>query len=588
LVDLRIYRACFVVALLAVVVCMFSLEGRPHPLSSTLAPDAFDDQAATATAREIVARQPDRHAGGNGDAALADDVEGRLKGLGFQTSRDEFSDDVDGETASLTNVTGVLSGSSEQQLVVLAHRDAETARGISSAATTGVFLELARALAAARHHRTLVFVSTDGGDAGGVGAQRFADHHPGSGKVEAALVLDDVAATRAERPFVIPWSDDGRRASLQLQRTTETALARELGAGTGSVGAFGQFVQQAWPVTLREQGPLLAAGMNAVTLTARGDVPVEGADDTAGGISQLRLARSGKAALAAVLALDAAPDLESAPASYLVLGHQMLPAWSIALLALGFLVPALVTALDAFARARRRAGSPGRWLRWGVAVSVPFIVVVLAARLFDLLGWLPGSAAEALAPAARPTFSEMAPALGALAVLFALAWLVARPIVAGGEEIAPREPAAAIGLSLLLSCELLLLWIGNPFAALLLVPVVHLCLLTALPAGPNRRLLLVATATSALVLPVLVLPYYGAHLDFGADLGQYLLLVLATPDSLWTALVGALVAGGLLAATMVVLRRPPREHEIEITVRGPSTYAGPGSLGGTESAFRPR
>jgi hypothetical protein len=134
----------------------------------------------------------------------------------------------------------------------------------------------------------------------------------------------------------------------------------------------------------------------------------------------------------------------------------------------------------------------------------------------------------------------------------------------------------------------LLLWIGNPFAALLLVPVVHLCLLTALPAGPNRRLLLVATATSALVLPVLVLPYYGAHLDFGADLGQYLLLVLATPDSLWTALVGALVAGGLLAATMVVLRRPPREHEIEITVRGPSTYAGPGSLGGTESAFRPR
>jgi hypothetical protein len=586
LVDLRIYRAAFVFALLAIVVCMFSLEGRPHPLSSTLAPDAFDDQAAAETAHEVVDRYPDRRAGSNGDAASADIVQRRLKELGFETSRDEFSADVDGKSASLTNITGVLSGASDRQLVLLAHRDSEGRPGMASAASTGVLLELARALSAARHQKTLVFVSTDGGDAGGSGARRFADRYPDAGKVDAALVLDDVAATRARTPFVIPWSSDGRRATLQLQRTVEAALTRELGTGTGPERGLGQFVRQAWPVPLREQGPLLGAGMNAVTLTSRGEVPVAASDDTAAGLSRLRLARSGKAALASSLALDGAGDVESSPSSYLVLGHQVLPAWSIALLALGFLAPAFVTALDAYARSRRRAGAPGRWLRWGIALSVPFLAVVVGARLFELFGWLPGSAAEALTPAARPSFGEAAPALAALVIVFAIAWFVARPIISGDRELDPREPAAAVGLSLLLSLELLLLWLGNPFAALLLVPVVHLCLLTALPEGPNRRMLLVATAASALLLPVLVLVYYGARLDLGADVSRYLLLLIAGPDSLWAALVGALVTGGLIAAAIVVLRRPRLAREVEITVRGPSTYAGPGSLGGTESAFK--
>jgi hypothetical protein len=51
---------------------------------------------------------------------------------------------------------------------------------------------------------------------------------------------------------------------------------------------------------------------------------------------------------------------------------------------------------------------------------------------------------------------------------------------------------------------------------------------------------------------------------------------------------GSLVLGCLASALVIALaaRRHQREVPDAITVRGPSGYAGPGSLGGTQSALR--
>jgi hypothetical protein len=55
---------------------------------------------------------------------------------------------------------------------------------------------------------------------------------------------------------------------------------------------------------------------------------------------------------------------------------------------------------------------------------------------------------------------------------------------------------------------------------------------------------------------------------------------------LWFAAVAGLMVGAF------ALARHGRNHEFEadpeITVRGPSSYAGPGSLGGVDSALKPR
>jgi hypothetical protein len=51
----------------------------------------------------------------------------------------------------------------------------------------------------------------------------------------------------------------------------------------------------------------------------------------------------------------------------------------------------------------------------------------------------------------------------------------------------------------------------------------------------------------------------------------------------------ALLACGVGALLVAVCKRriePPEEPQGSVTIRGPLTYAGPGSLGGTESAIR--
>lgn len=226
-------------------------------------------------------------------------------------------------------------------------------------------------------------------------------------------------------------------------------------------------------------------------------------------------------------------------------------------------------------------------MRWALATSAPFLLVVIAARICGLFDWLPATASEALAPATRTTFAESAPALGGLVAIFVAAWLFLRPLAAAGARPGRADvPEAAVALTLLLSLEIILLWLGNSFAALLLIPVLHLCLLTALPEGANRRLLVVGTVSAALLLPVIVLAYYGAALRIGGSVSGYASLLLSSQGSIWALALESLIAGSLASAVIVALARPRAELEAEITVRGPSTYAGPGSLGGTESALR--
>jgi hypothetical protein len=68
-----------------------------------------------------------------------------------------------------------------------------------------------------------------------------------------------------------------------------------------------------------------------------------------------------------------------------------------------------------------------------------------------------------------------------------------------------------------------------------------------------------------------------------------LLLVAGGHVGFWTWLQCSLFAAVAIGiAPLALRRRPPveRPREPEISVRGPRTYAGPGSLGGTESALR--
>src|ERR1700677_3815230 len=78
----RIYRAAFAPFVLALAIAAFSLTARPAPLSSTLAPDAFDGQQALAEAKQLAAEFPQRRPGSAGDERLAQRVAHTIEGLG--------------------------------------------------------------------------------------------------------------------------------------------------------------------------------------------------------------------------------------------------------------------------------------------------------------------------------------------------------------------------------------------------------------------------------------------------------------------------------------------------------------------------
>ena len=305
MLDVRVYRAAFVPALVALFIAAFSLTDRPPPVPSPLAADAFDGERAFGTRAplensltELARSFPDRRPGAAGDTGLADRVAetlgrpDRTQGPAFEVSRER--------TGDIETVIGVRPGLTSRRIVVLSHRDATSRPALAELSGTAAMLELARLFRARELNKTLVLVSTSGATDGFTGARAWAEETD-VGAVDAVIVLGDMAAARAVKPWVVPWSFESEPAPLALQRTVENAVRPEAGRPGGS-RASAQWVRRALPFTVSEQGVVADAGLPAVTISASGERgPAPG-----GAVRPGRLDAFGRAALRAVGAIDAA------------------------------------------------------------------------------------------------------------------------------------------------------------------------------------------------------------------------------------------------------------------------------------------
>jgi hypothetical protein len=583
--DSRIYRTAFAPAVLALIVAAFSLQAPPRAITTTLAPDAFDGVRAGGELRALAREFPDRRPGSPGDALLAQRVQAQLRNAGFRTSTRDFeADTIDGRR-TLRTVTALRAGLSSRRVVVLAHRDAAARGAEADLSGTETLLELARVFQGRRLGRTLELVSTSGGSGGAAGAADFA--RAGRGRVEAAIAVGDVASGRLRKPVVVPWSNDGGVAPARLVRTVEAAVATEVGAKPGAARASAQVARLGFPLATGEQGALNAAGMPAVTLSVSGERGPGGAP--AGAPDQIE--RFGRAVLRSVTALDYGTATVPGPAPAVVFHNRVLPGWAIRLLIGALLLPAALAVLDSFARANRRREPVGAWLVWVLAAALPFALAGGFAALLALTGVI-----DAASPAAVPggAIPLDAGALGALAGVFAvlaLGWLgrrrLARRLTAAWG--APSAPAAATAAALVLVATVVCVWVANPFAAALLLPAVHLWTLAVLAEPRPRTGPALAAVAGGLVLPALVVLYYALALGLGPGrlAWESVLLVAGGPVGPLDVLAWSALAGCLASIMAVVMARRGARHETPpVTVRGPASYAGPGSLGGTESALR--
>ncbi len=645
----RLYRAAFVPFVVVLAVVAFSLVSRPKPLSSTLAPDAFEGAPAYQELQRLTSEFPDRRAGSTGDERLERRIVQTIQGLGGSAGggftvhvKHLQAQTLDGERALGTVIAERPGSTGAGPIVILAHRDAAQPGSAGELSGTAMLLELARVFATRETQRSIVLVSTSGGSGGDAGAAQFAARASGlvHGPIDAVIVLGDVASARVDAPLVMPYSDGYGSAPDALQRTVSAAILHEAGIQPGAPSALGQLAHLAFPFAPGEQGPLVATGLPAVLVQLSG----ERGPGAKTPVSVQRMEGVGKATLSAVDALDAAPALSAGAQRGIGLSRQIIPAWALRLLIGSLLIPPLVVLLDGLARARRRHEQSGRWIAWALSCALPFFASALFALLLGALGAIPALAAAPALPQAVPFDAGAATAVLACSLVLGLCWLAwpllvrragllalptrggAAPLpssaadAAGGKGVKRRfgvrvsaglgtpvgspegapAPAArgvdtaGVATMLLALALAVVVWVRNPYAALLIIPALHLLLPVASPEWRPRPLAGLGLLALAFLPLALLIAFFAHDLGFGlGGIAYGAVLMVAGGHVGIVAAAAWSIAFGCAAAMALVAVAPPADvhwlgpqESTEITIRGPLSYAGPGSLGGTGSALR--
>jgi hypothetical protein len=292
----------------------------------------------------------------------------------------------------------------------------------------------------------------------------------------------------------------------------------------------------------------------------------------------------GRSVLRAVDAIDAARPGFDRQTRGLVTLRNVLPDWSVRLVIGSLLLPALLAAIDGLARARRRRVATLPGIVWLAVAALPVLVAWLVLWALGATGLFAAPDGPVL-PDRFPVDTSAVVTMAAAALAAALAWWLARVLSRRARADAVAGLPMAVGV---LMCGLsVVAWLLNPFAAALLLGAAHLWLFAA--AGWRGRAALLALA-AGLLAPAFVAVYYAIALGLGpGGLAWGAVLAATSGAGLGSMLLLAGLVGGLagLVRVMVARRGEPREPgAAQIRTRGPLTYAGPGSLGGTESALR--
>jgi hypothetical protein len=450
----------------------------------------------------------------------------QLSGLGLQTTVDTFTATIPGRgRAVLRNLVAVVPGRSADAIVVLAHRDAdaESPGADDNASGSAALLELARAYAAqvpsatAPEH-TLIFLSSDGGAYGALGARRFARSSPYARAALAAINLDALSSGR--RPRLEIAGSGPRSPSPLLVGTAAARLREQTGSAPGRAGALAQLVDLAFPFSLYEHAPLLGAGIPSLTLTRAGARPAEDGGGLA--VDARRLGEMGRAAQALLSSLDAGIERAGGTGAAWYVAGRAVRGWALELLLVFLLCPVALTLLDLALRCRRRRLPLAPALRslryrlgfWLWAGALFF--------LFAVAGAWPRGVAAPVNPASEAAGHWPRLALAGYAALLVASWLVARRRLLRRRETSREEELAGqLAALLLLAASAVLAAALNPFSLLLVLPSLHAWLWLPQLRGRSWQLRAVVFALG-LASPALLLASFAVRFGLGLDTPWYL------------------------------------------------------------------
>ena len=518
--NARLVRVAFVVVAPALLALLFSISATGTLQRPPLDP-LFDSASAEALATELSTKFPSRVPGSVGAADATLWYRETISGLGLQTTEDVWTADLpDLGEVELHNVVTVVPGRAEEAIVLVAHRDnaGPSATFGDNASGTAALIEIARGYApqelapAPLPLRTLVLVSSDAGAYGGAGAARFAEESPYAEAAIAALVLDGLGGRGRPRLAIA-----GYRSTSAPRTLVSTAAARveeQTSVRPRIPSVLTQLVDLGMPFAAGEQGPLLAQGIAAVTLTTddEGDPGIPMGDEP-GTLAVARLGGLGRSAEALVASLDASVGAALRTNASLFLENRAASGWAVRLTLIVAVVPFVLGVLDLLVRARRRRLPlvPAlRGLRARFLLALYGGLVVWAAAL---AGVFPGGDALALPPNVSFVLDWPISGLAVAAVAFGLGWLAARPrLVATARPSAEERLAGYTAALTWLAAVAIVVALVKPFALVFVLPSLYAWLWLPLRSGIWPR---IGIYLSGLLGPVGALVLLGRELGLG-------------------------------------------------------------------------
>lgn len=574
-VNGRLYRGTWLLVGLPLLVAAFSVA-RPTALPRAFLPE-FDGAATQQLAEDLSSVYANRFPGALGPV---DWVRDQLRPYGLPTHTERFTAVVPGHgRVALQNLVAEAVGKSPRTIVVMAHRDND-GRGPGAndnAAGTAMLIQLARAYGAPpgfsagrlRPNHTILFVSTDGGAYGALGADWFAKHSPLRHDVAAVINLDSVGGSG--RPRMEFNGDTPRNPSGTMIETAAGRVAAQIGRRPARATLLRQLVDLGFPFSLYEQAPFLAQGIGAVTFTTAGDNRPDPVGDTADRLRVDKLNQVGRSAQDLLGTLDEGLEFAEGTSSYLYLDARLIRGWAVELVLIACLLPFFAAAVDLFARCRRRRIPLAPALRSLRSRLWFWVWVVGLFEVFRLLGAWPGGAARPVSPRSPAGGEWPARMLIVLGLLTLAGWLVTRERLLPRRDVSTEEELAGHTTALLALGALALLVVAtNPFALIFLLPSLHawLWLPQVRRAKAPVRLGVLALGLAG---PALLLGELAGRYGLGWDTPWYLaeLRVVGYVPFIVMPLLVLWLAGTGQLATLAVKRYAPYPDAAELPPRGP-------------------
>jgi hypothetical protein len=311
-----------------------------------------------------------------------------------------------------------------------------------------------------------------------------------------------------------------------------------------------QLVDLGIPYAGLEQGPFLAEGLAAVTITTDGGTAGD-PGETATPPTVDRLEQLGRATEAIVGSVDASVGAAFRTPDSVFLDDRAASGWAVRLTLVVAVVPFALGVVDLLVRSRRR-GLPFRpALRALLARFLFWLYGGLLLWLGALMGVFPTGSALAIPPRSAPVSDWSVAGLGLLVAAFVLGWLTARKRLASGADVTPEERLAGYGAALgMVGFVAVALALAKPYALVFVLPSLYAWLW--LPVR-NRLWTRVALYSAGFLGPAFGLVVLANELGIGVLDATLYVASLATVGYVSAGLVVAAIAWAACAAQLGAL-----------------------------------